>query len=62
MKNSNKIADKSRKIAGWYLLLVTMLGKVFRVKGTSIYDNICNNMWKIAENWNTVLIVGNDVG
>ena len=59
---SNKVADKSRKIAGWYLLLVTKLGNVFRFKGTFIYNNICKNMWKIAENCNIVLIVGNDGG
>ena len=62
MKNSNKLAEKSRKIRGWCLLLVTMLGNVFRVQGITIHDNICKNMLKIAENWNMVLTVGNEVG
>ena len=44
------------------LLLVTMLGNVFRVQGITIHDNICKNMLKIAENWNMVLTVGNEVG
>ena len=34
----------------------------FRVQAISIYDNICKNMWKIAENWNMVLIVGRMLG